>query len=131
MDDGRCPVVAEVRKAVAGGLPAVHQLMERWRRDLADAEPPAVLEEVRDLRLWEGQRTGFIYFLCRGEELLYVGRTVGPLKYRLQQHQNTRGWSIPFNRVWFLEVSVDYINDEEARWISELAPPFNRRGYSA
>lgn len=62
-----------------------------------------------------------VYFLVRGNEVLYVGQTVN-LGRRILAHRNV----IPFERVFYLDVADVEMGAVERAWIRRLNPPYNR-----
>lgn len=65
-----------------------------------------------------------IYFLCRGEKVIYVGQAVN-VEARLAQHEDERiRW---FDRFFFIEYPAANLDKAEAEWIKLLRPPTNGR----
>jgi hypothetical protein len=69
----------------------------------------------------EMRRSG-IYFLCDGNELLYIGQSVS-VSSRISTHHHEG----KFNRVIFMAWPPDDLNDVEGALIRALKPPLNGR----
>jgi hypothetical protein len=69
----------------------------------------------------EMRRSG-IYFLCDGNELLYIGQSVS-VSSRISTHHHEG----KFNRVIFMAWPPDDLNDVEGALIRALNPPLNGR----
>lgn len=89
---------------------------------------PSVVERSNEMSLEtlprREERRGFIYFLVAGENVLYVGQTI-QVELRIVRHLTVG--EIPFNRVFWIEVSYSDLDLVEGALIRSLWPPHNRR----
>lgn len=99
---------------------------------MSRSAPSATFEELPEelhpmqehLRRWG---TEFIppcvYFLCAGKEIIYVGQSVN-LATRIGAHYGEKAGL--FDRVFFLPVPKERLNDVELAFITALSPRLNR-----
>lgn len=71
-----------------------------------------------------------VYFLWRGDELLYVGQSAC-LENRIFSHERRRdgyqaGVQIPFDRFTFLQTGKEAIDATETTYIQAYWPQYNR-----
>lgn len=91
--------------------------------------PPRIrmIEGLRDITKYADLSPG-IYFLCRDEEVVYVGQSVSPLS-RIAQHKNAHGGTgdaeKDFNEVYFLPWPKSDLDGIEGALIRALAPEYN------
>lgn len=91
------------------------------------ADPFLVPEDIRgiaglrDISHHKDYLLPGIYFLCFGDQLLYIGQSINPLR-RLRQHVKDKG----FDRVFYLSWPVDKLNTMEGGLIRMFDPPLNR-----
>jgi hypothetical protein len=123
--------VGEVKKYLADNmlvhqrgrpLPAVVEvLVEKAQRPLD--VPPALLPMatvLHPLPLWRLPTA--IYFLIKGDAVVYVGQSVA-LAARIAQHHEEKD----FDRVLFLPVARENLDATEGAFIRALRPPLNRQ----
>jgi hypothetical protein len=119
MDEIRIRVTSPDDPVFEGLAPT--EWMERRR-----AEIFLSTEELRSRKAaWpaiEPQESG-IYFLWRGDELLYIGLS-GNIIHRLEEHK--RG-GMPFDAFSYVLVPDLIMPTVERRYIKSLAPPLNTR----
>ncbi len=81
------------------------------------------LPEIEGLKPCEGLGLSAVYFLCQGDEVVYVGKT-GNLIQRLGCHKST----IKHDRSFYLPCASDDLAATESKFIKLLNPLFNRNG---
>lgn len=69
------------------------------------------------------ERDSCIYFLLRGEEVVYVGRSAA-VAQRLRKHRKVKA----FDRCMILRCSAANADRLERHWISRLSPEYNFSG---
>lgn len=85
--------------------------------------PPELMDLAGRLREYElGDYRHCIYFLCQGDQLVYVGQAKY-LPARIWKHLATP--PAPFDRVLFMEVGPSAMNFTEALYIARLKPAAN------
>lgn len=98
----------------------------RELRHLLKSRLPGFGEIYSHKRAYSGRRSG-VYFLWRGNELRYIGKTTH-IQSRLASHE---GHGFPCNE-WdsysFLECPADVMSSIEDFYIRELQPPDNTQG---
>ncbi len=75
---------------------------------------------VKQLRLNYLKKRQSIYFLCKGDEVMYIGHTTN-LKMRIYQHVNFYGDSI--DKILYFEKGAS--RDKELSLIHYYRPPWN------
>lgn len=88
--------------------------------------PPLVLSEVPNL-LFGGPVHAFsgVYFLCRGDNVVYVGQSV-TLSARIGIHSSEKQMRPKeFDRAYLLPVPREHLNRVEAAFIRALRPEYN------
>lgn len=85
-------------------------------------DPPASIHNLSNLRqLPNKEAPPGIYFLVKGNEVIYCGQSVTPLG-RVQQHKKDKD----FDRIYLLPVPESCLNEVEAAFIRHLMPAENR-----
>jgi hypothetical protein len=85
--------------------------------------PPSAISMLTGLRQYPmPPPVAVVYFLVSGEEIVYVGQSVG-LPGRIDQHRKEKD----FDRVFYLTVPRDDLNAVEAAFIVHLKPRLNGR----
>ncbi len=64
-----------------------------------------------------------VYFLCLGEEIVYVGQSIGLARRIIDHSEDDRKL---FDRVFYLHVPKKQLSRIEAKFIAELKPRLNR-----
>jgi hypothetical protein len=87
--------------------------------------------ELRGIdNIYEFSPNGFndsiVYFLCLGAEIVYIGKTYRPLG-RLQDHISEQ--RKVFDKILFIRVPKDELNEYEHACIKYFNPPYNGCGY--
>ena len=83
-------------------------------------KPPASIANIRELgQIHATDYAPGVYFLCRGNEVVYVGQSTAP-SARITSHW--RSPSKKFDRVYLLPVPESDLNDTEAAFIQMLRP---------
>ncbi|MCA9386382.1 hypothetical protein KC717_07095, partial [Candidatus Dojkabacteria bacterium] len=88
---------------------------------------PYSISQIKELRkpLYLSETIGScIYFLCEGDEVVYIGQSVS-LMSRLESHRVDK----KFNRVYLLQVPSNHLNRVEAEFIRTLQPRLNKQLY--
>ena len=86
--------------------------------------PPTCLGALRNLRqLTTKELVPGIYFLCKSDEVVYVGQSVNPLA-RIGQHIRDKD----FDRAYFIPCPASALDEVEAGFIRKLKPRLNGRG---
>ena len=91
------------------------------------ADPPQVLGPWRkNLRSYDLEEThiGFVYFLCKGDSVVYVGQTTN-IGQRITQHRSKK--QKDFDSVWFIKMEAMEMNHAEKAFIKALRPHTNCR----
>lgn len=85
--------------------------------------PPESISNISTLRQMpkHGYQPG-VYFLCKGDEVVYVGQSTSP-SGRIAQHTNDK--LKDFDRVYLLPTPLSELNDMEAAFIHHLKPVLN------
>jgi len=86
--------------------------------------PPAALTSLRGLREIPVASLTGIYFLCEGDEVVYVGQSTA-LFARIASHRSERRKA--FSQVFFLPVLESELDNVEAAFIAALEPRMNGR----
>lgn len=82
--------------------------------------PPIRIAGIKGLRqIPIAETPSGIYFLCRGEEIVYVGQSVRPMA-RIGSHTDKS-----FDRAYLLPVPAEFLNDVEGTLIKLLTPQLN------
>lgn len=63
-----------------------------------------------------------VYFLCEGDEVVYVGRSLSVL-HRIAEH--IKASVKEFSHVFFLPCAIAELDEIEQRWIKTLNPKYN------
>jgi hypothetical protein len=82
--------------------------------------PPAAIQNLPNLQ--QPPKWGFqpgVYFLCKGDEVVYVGQSVAPAGRIATHAQNPYK---DFDRVYLLPVPESELNDVEGAFIRHLEP---------
>lgn len=86
-------------------------------------EPPIPIRYIRDLRTLNNYTIPpGVYFLCLGDEVVYVGQSIRPLARTTQHDDKT------FDRIYLLPVPVSDLNRVEGAFIRVLRPKLNGVG---
>lgn len=129
--DGGPPLflVPEVRKWVAKNLLRRFEGSDCLEVKFVGLPPPATSPRPECLAQLEGLRElspdcygSGIYFLCRGQELRYIGQSVN-VAARIEAQARQRS----FDRVFFLSAPASELDAIESRLIHALCPPENGR----
>lgn len=83
---------------------------------------PANIASVQGLRQYNPELFTGIYFMCLKNEVVYVGQSTS-VPGRLKQH----GDSKEYDRVYFVRVASEQLNEVENRFIKALNPKYNRQ----
>lgn len=88
-----------------------------------NSPPPLPLSAIPNLKQIPayGYAPG-VYFLCRGDEVVYVGQSMN-IYARLANHQRSK----EFDSVYMLHVPASQLNDVEAAFIHALRPRLQGR----
>lgn len=89
------------------------------RPTILDLPPDAKRASL--IELFSGSKESFVYFLCLGDECVYVGQSVSLLP-RMQSHAKV---GKAFDSVYLLLVSRENLNEVERHWIRFLRPTLN------
>ena len=90
-------------------------------------DPPQCLDPWRGaLRLYDLSETniGFVYFLCKGDQVVYVGQSSN-IGARIAQHKTQKVKD--FDNVWFLKLPSSEVDLVEKAFIASLRPRDNKR----
>jgi hypothetical protein len=94
--------------------------------DVPDGLPAALSEKNLSIREFEiPQIPSCVYFLCLGDEVVYVGQSVGLARRVIDHSEDVNKL---FDRVFYLLVPQKQLNRIESRFIAELQPRLNRIG---
>ena len=80
---------------------------------------PSEIAGIEGLTLVSSAADPCVYFLVRGDVVVYVGQTIR-LWERLKQHR-----SKDYDRAFFVRCQLEEMNAIERRWITELEPELN------
>lgn len=92
-------------------------------------ESDDALSKIRDLKFpvqSSSDDTGHIYFLFKGDEVVYVGQTTVGMN-RVYHHKTKAGGCKDFDSVTMLECDVNELDKMESEWIIRLRPRYNQR----
>jgi hypothetical protein len=84
---------------------------------------PEAIRDIPELMELHGGAEPGVYFLVKGEEVVYVGQSISPLN-RIGTHTANRGKS--FDRVFIVPVPCELLDKVEGAMIRWLNPPLNR-----
>lgn len=83
---------------------------------------PWQIADIENLVLVENRSDPCVYFLVRGDRVVYVGQTIR-LTDRLRGHA-----AKDFDRAYFVRCPKEQLNGLERFWISEIKPELNVAG---
>jgi hypothetical protein len=91
-------------------------------------DAPAAISQINGLKRIDPAGSGLsgVYFLCDGEEVVYIGRSAD-LFARIKSHCSTREKQFHRRRVYFIPVPEDHLIEVELEWIHRLKPKYNGR----
>lgn len=103
-----------------------HPELKAWRshNPASSTERPETLRNIRYVKRLEISHPCHVYFLLKGGEVVYVGKTTDAWPKRILQH--LKKGDKDFDDVWYLEVDRNSLDRVERRFIEEFKPKYNR-----